>query len=153
MGRPTPESGNPYNIDPKTLRVAPEQGQFHGAEKLANLSPQRAERPIFQTRGITESERVANEKWRAINEKMERFTREQEKKIHLEYFDRLTAQFKPQDFMPENLTPERRIEAAEIFEEIMELANERLLEKQASHNPNTPMDQDTSDGSPSASSR
>jgi hypothetical protein len=33
MGTRTPEGGNPYNIDPNTLRLAPEQSRFHGVKK------------------------------------------------------------------------------------------------------------------------
>jgi hypothetical protein len=33
MSSRSPEGGNPFNIDSKTLRVAPEQRQFHGVKK------------------------------------------------------------------------------------------------------------------------
>jgi hypothetical protein len=56
---------------------------------------------------------------------MERYTQEQEDKIHLEYYDRVTAWFKSQGLRPlENFTPERQIAAAAIFEECMEMVNQ-----------------------------
>jgi hypothetical protein len=56
---------------------------------------------------------------------MERYTEEQEDKIHDEYYDRVTAWFKSQGLRPlENFTPERQIVAAAIFEECMEQVNQ-----------------------------
>jgi hypothetical protein len=33
MATRSPEGGNPFNIDPKTVRIAPEQRRFHGVKK------------------------------------------------------------------------------------------------------------------------
>jgi hypothetical protein len=117
--------GRLHNIDPSTLRAASEQRRFgSGLKKPEGQGAQGTERPIFEKPLISEAQRLANERWRAINKRMERYTQEQEGKIHDMYFDKLTARFKPQDFMPENLTPERRMEAAAMFEECMELVNQ-----------------------------
>jgi hypothetical protein len=108
--RPNPELS--HNLDLGSLKPLPEKREVgSGVKKPDNLSPQGAERPIFERPLITEAERLANERWRAINKKMERYTQEQENRIGDAWFDRVTAWFKSQgftsqDFKPENFTPE-----------------------------------------------
>jgi hypothetical protein len=156
------EGGKPANIDLKTLRVAPEQRRFgSGVKKPDNLSPQGVEKPIFEKPLITEAEIAVNERWRAIGKKMERYTLEQEEKIDLEWFNRVTAWCKSQgftteDFKPENFTRERQlvysIETAAMLEECMEQMDRSLDEEQANQRPNTPPEQDTTGDSSGGSS-
>jgi len=152
MGTPK-EGGNPYNIDPKTLQVAPEQKRFgSGFKKPERHGIQGADKPIFEGAPITEAQRLANERWRTINKRMERYTQEQEAKIDLEYYERFLGRIKPQDIMPENFTPERQMEAAAIFEDIMEQMDRSLDDELETQRPDTPSEQDTSGDSSGGSS-
>jgi hypothetical protein len=162
MSNRTPEGGNPFNIDPKTVRVAPEQRRFGGGFKNPDSQGiQAGEKPVFEKPLITEAEIANNERWRAINRRMERYTQEQEDKIGDEWFDRVTAWHKSQgftkeSFKPDNFTRERQleysIETAAMLEDIMEQMDRSLNEEQGNQRPNTPPDQDTSgDGSGTSS--
>jgi hypothetical protein len=150
--------GRSHNIDPNTLRVAPEQRRFgSGFKKPESQGIQGADKPIFERPLITEAQRLANERWRAINKKMERYTQEQENRIGDTWFDRTTAWFKSQGFTSQNIgrevqRPETQMEMAAMFEECMELENQGLLTEQTNQQPDTPAEQDTTGDSSSTSS-
>jgi hypothetical protein len=154
--------GIPHNIDPKTLRVAPEQRRFgSGFQKPESQGIQRADKPTSARPFITEAEIAVNERWRAIDKKMERYTQEQEDRISKEWFDGVTAWRKSQgftteDFKPENFTRERQlvysIETAAILEACMERENQRWVEEQETQRPNTPPEQDSTGDSSGGSS-
>jgi hypothetical protein len=137
--------GIPHNIDPKTLRVVPEQRRFgSGFQKPESQGIQRADKPTsarpFVTEADREKSRAINERWRAIDKKMERYTQEQEAKIDREWFDRSTAWLKShgftskEDITPEKFTPEQQlvyaIETAAMLEDIMEQMDKSLDEEQ-----------------------
>jgi hypothetical protein len=154
MGTRSPEGGNPYNIDPKTLRAAPEPGRFgSGFKKPDAQDIQGADKPIFEGASITEAEKAADERCEQITKKMERYTEEQEDKISLEWFDKSTAWLKShgftskEDITPEKFTREQQlayaIETAAMFEEIMERIDSSLDEAQGTQRPDTPPEQDT----------
>jgi hypothetical protein len=104
------------------------------------LSPQRVEKQVFEKPLITEAEIAVNERWGAIDKKMERYTEEQEDRISKEWFDRVTAWRKSQgftskeDITPEKFTPEQQlvyaIETAAMLEDIMEQMDKSLDEEQ-----------------------
>jgi hypothetical protein len=141
MATHSPEGSNPYNIEPKTVRVAPEQRRFgSGFEKPETQGIQGADKPTSAKPFITEAEMAVNERWRAINKKMERYTQGQEDRISKEWFGGVTAWCKShgftskEDFKPENFTRERQlvysIETAAILEACMERESQRWVEEQ-----------------------
>jgi hypothetical protein len=153
----TPE-GTPKNIDVNSLNRLPEKRQTGwGVRKSDNLSPQGEEKPVFEKPLISEAQRLANEQWRAINKRMERYTQEQEGKIHEEFFDRSTAWFKSHGFTTQNIgrevqKPETRMEMAAIFEECMASVDKSLDDQLETQRPDTPSEQETSGDSSGGSS-